>query len=250
MVIITLLLGSILIPLNAQVESRNYDETQRILDQAREALLGYAAASGRFPCPATLATNGKEALVGSATLGVCDPTVTGTAGTNVYVGFLPAVTLGLPRIDGSGLAVDAWGLSQNRIRYAVSFETVNGKFRPFTSAGGMRAATMSSIMGASLLNVCSAAPVPASPTACSPVSTVLTSDAIAVIWSLGPNVATTGGTSADEAENAQAFTSADRVFVSKIKTGGPGDATEFDDVVTWIAPPILFNRMIAAGQLP
>ena len=25
---------------------------------------------------------------------------------------------------------------------------------------------------------------------------------------------------------------------------------EFDDIVTWISPSMLFNRMIAAGQLP
>ena len=256
--VLALLIGSILVPISTQVESRKYNETQIVLEQAREALIGYAAATGRLPCPATQATNGREAFlsppVGNTSNGLCDSAVTGTAGTNVYVGFLPAVTLGFTPIDSSGLALDAWGLAQNRVRYAVSFQTVNGVFRPFTtlptSTAGMRAAGMANITGQSLLNVCSAAPVPASPTACSPASTTLASNAVAVIWSLGPNAATTGGTSTDEALNAQAFTSADRVFVSKVKSGGPGAANEFDDVVTWISPPILFNRMIAAGQLP
>ena len=50
MFIIALLLGSILVPLQTQIESRNFENTQRILDQAREALIGFAAANGRFPC--------------------------------------------------------------------------------------------------------------------------------------------------------------------------------------------------------
>src|SRR3970282_1715432 len=59
--IITLLLGSILVPLTTQVESRNYDTTQPILVKAREPLLGYAAAYGYFPCPPADSATGVEA---------------------------------------------------------------------------------------------------------------------------------------------------------------------------------------------
>lgn len=50
----------------------------------------------------------------------------------------------------------------------------------------------------------------------------------------------TGGTNADEVENSDADTD----FVSH-------DATSsFDDMVVWISPNILFNRMVEAGKLP
>ena len=67
--IISLLLGSLLVPLRSQVESRKLTDTQKILDDAREALMGYAAANGYFPCPADYAavSNGAEATHDSAT---------------------------------------------------------------------------------------------------------------------------------------------------------------------------------------
>ena len=255
--IIALLLTSILVPLATQVESRNIDTTQRILDQAREALVGYAAATGRFPCPASDTSNGQEHFFspgGSAANGLCHTSVTGAAGTNVYIGFLPAATLSFTPADASGFAVDAWGLTQNRIRYAVSYQTVNGVPRPFTTLPnpptntlGMRAAGMSNIVGSGLLNVCNTA-AGSSPTACASAAATLNTNAIAVIWSLGGNAATSGGVSADEAENSEAFTGGDRVFVMRTKSNVP--ASEFDDIVTWISPPVLFNRLVAAGQLP
>jgi prepilin-type N-terminal cleavage/methylation domain-containing protein len=255
--IITILLGSILVPLTTQVENRNYDTTQRILDQARDALIGYAAATGRFPCPASTTSNGAELFFspgGSAANGICHTSVTGAAGTNVYAGFLPAATLSFTPTDANGYALDAWGLSpQNRIRYAVSYQTVNGIVRPFTTLPnpptntlGMRAAGMSNILSAGLLNLCNTATGSTS-TSCA-AGTTLTSNAIVVVWSLGSNAATSGGVSADEAVNSEAFTSADRVFVSRTRSSGTSG--EFDDIVTWVGSPTLFNRLIASGQLP
>lgn len=249
MFIIALLLGSILVPLQTQIESRNFESTQRILEQAREALIGYAAASGRFPCPASATSNGAEhfSAGGSAANGICDGSVTSlVASTFVYAGLLPAATLGFTPTDANGYAMDAWGLNpQNRIRYAVSYQTV-GVARPFTTNNGMRTAGMLNILNASLLNVCNTA-AGSSNTICAAGAT-LTSNAIVIIWSLGPNAATSGGASADEAENDEAFTGADKVFVMRTKSGVA--ASEFDDVVTWISTPVLFNRLISAGQLP
>jgi len=259
MVVIAILLGSILVPLNTQVESRKYDETQRVLERAREALLGFAAAYGRFPCPASLNSLGAEdfASFGSAANGICDPLV---AGTNVYAGFLPATTLGITPVDDQGYALDAWGLSPyNRIRYAVSNQTVaNGALnvqRPFTTLPnpptntlGMRAAGMSNISSALLLHVCASGTGVVAGTNCGTAVT-LTTNAIAVIWSVGPNSATTGGLSTDEAENPNPVGgSVDRIFVSKTRSGGT--AGEFDDSVTWLGPATVFNRLIQAGQLP
>src|SRR5688500_10078736 len=103
--IIGLLLGSLMYTLSAQTEQRARGETQRTLEQAREAILGYAVANGRLPCPASAASMGVESPAGG---GDC---------TNYYDGFLPAVTLGFQPVDSQGFALDAWN---NRIRYAVA----------------------------------------------------------------------------------------------------------------------------------
>lgn len=242
--IIALLLGSLLVPLTTQVESRNYAETQRILEQAREALIGFAAANGRLPCPASATSNGAEHFFspgGSATNGICHTSVT-FAGAVIFSGFLPAATLGFSPVDSSGYAVDAWGLTQNRIRYAVSYQTIGGSMFPFTKSNGMRSATMSSIGGtATLLYVCNSG-TGVTGTTCG-AATALASSVPVVIWSVGPNAAT-GGTSTDEAENLDG----DRVFVYRTK--GEGTAGDFDDILTWLPSSTLFNRMIGAGQLP
>jgi prepilin-type N-terminal cleavage/methylation domain-containing protein len=67
----------------------------------------------------------------------------------------------------------------------------------------------------------------------------LTTTAAAVIVSRGANWAT--ATSPDELEN----TNGDNKFVShdSVQNG-------FDDLVIWLSPNILFNRMVAAGKLP
>lgn len=67
----------------------------------------------------------------------------------------------------------------------------------------------------------------------------LTNNAVAVIVSRGANWA--GTPSTDEAEN----TDGDTNFVSH-------DAVQdsFDDLVVWLSPNTVFNRMVTAGQLP
>jgi prepilin-type N-terminal cleavage/methylation domain-containing protein len=241
--IISLLFGSILIPLSTQVESRKYDETQRILDQAREALIGYAAANGYFPCPASATSNGLEAGANHTT-GAC-----GSPGTNMYHGFLPAAHLGFTPTDANGYAIDAWGLTQNRIRYAVYKDQAGSSF--LARVNGMRDTGMSTIVNMAMLYVCNSG-AGATASACGTGAGVvtLTSSAPVVIWSVGPNAATTGGTSVDELQNPNptAGYSGDRIFVSRTKSSGTSG--EFDDIVTWIGTPTLFNRLIAAGKLP
>jgi type II secretory pathway pseudopilin PulG len=255
--IITLLLGSILVPLTTQVESRNIDATQRILDQAREALLGFAAANGYFPCPASSTSNGQEAAGFDHSAGAASTCPAAVLGGNTYIGFLPAARLGFTPTDANGYAVDAWGLTQNRIRYAVSNVTVNGITQPFTRTNGMKNAGMANITGANLLYVCSSGTGVVAGTNCGPQPPVppnavlLTSNAPVVIWSVGPNAATGGGASVHEAQNPNPNGgSLDRIFVSRTKAAAGAAGGEFDDIVTWIGTPTLFSRLIASGQLP
>src|SRR4051794_19415462 len=206
--VITLLLGSLLIPLATQVEQRNVSETQKRLQEVKEALIGYAMANGRFPCPAEVtspvpapADKGEESFTptGNAANGDCK---------HMYDGYAPGRTLGLANLDSQGFAVDAWGLQQNRIRYAVADVTMNLGAVPhvFTAQNAMRLVGVQEIgkpssagaPGQDLLFVC--ATKGGSPTNCG-TAPVLTSDAVFVVYSLGKNAATTGGANADEAVN-------------------------------------------------
>jgi prepilin-type N-terminal cleavage/methylation domain-containing protein len=84
--VITLLLGSLLVPLATQVEQRNITQTQKQLDELREALLGFAIVNGRLPRPATSEADGKERAAACADAREC-------------TGYVPWVTLGLPKAD-------------------------------------------------------------------------------------------------------------------------------------------------------
>ncbi len=248
LVVVSLVLGSLLVPLAGQVEQRKIESTEQALEQARDALLAFAATRGRLPCPAGT-TGGREVFTTSAAVGDCAS----------FWGFLPAATLGLSPLDAEGYARDGWGgevrdasnFDQNRIRYAVRSANVGGQNFAFTKIGGIRAAGMAAISAFAdtneLLFVCNAGGGGGGGSSCGSAFK-LTGEAVAVIWAAGPNAAT-GGVSVDEAENPNPNGgSADRVFVSRPRGAGAGP--EFDDLMVWITPPILFQRMIAAGQLP
>ena len=228
LMIVGLLLGGMLVPLSAQMDQRNISDTQKALSEIKEALIGYAIANGRLPCPASSTSNGAESFDpgGSASNGDC---------SNFWNGFLPAATLGITPVDSQGYAVDAWN---NRIHYAVT----SANTYAFTTTDGMKTATLSTL--APNLLVCSTAST--SSTSCSVANSSLTSSpgVPVVIYSTGKN-GKSGGTGADEAENPNPNSvDNDRVFVSHNFT------TTFDDLVTWISPNILYNRMVAAGKLP
>jgi prepilin-type N-terminal cleavage/methylation domain-containing protein len=222
LLIVGLLLGGLLPTISSQVEQRRITETNAQLEQIREALIGYAIINGRLPCPASSA---------STTPGTEDPSTGGSCNhpydNNSYV---PAVTLGLSGTDSSGLIEDAWG---NPIRYAIS----QAHSQEFTTANGMHSAGISSLSNADL-KICDSA-------GC---TTTLTSNAIAVIYSTGKNGAS-GGTGTDEAENPNVnHTDTNKLYVSHPPSSASGN--EFDDIVTWISPNVLANRMVSAGTLP
>lgn len=234
LLILSLVIGGLLVPLASQVEQGRVSQTQRQLDEIREAVIGFALANGRLPCPASPVSNGVESPPGG---GACD---------NPWNGFVPAVTLGLSQVDAQGYAVDAWGLAQNRVRYAVT--TANAA--AFTTAGQMRATGMAGL--APDLRVCGAGAgiTGAGNAANCAAGDVLSQNAVVVIYSVGANAASRG-VSADEVQNPNPnSTNNDRAFVSRVR-GAPGAAAaEFDDLVTWLSPSILYSRLVTAGQLP
>jgi hypothetical protein len=209
--------------------------------------MGYATANGRLPCPATENSNGQESPNPPAANGAC---------TSFY-GFLPAATLGVTPVNAAGYAIDGWGTTdQNRIRYAVSDHA--GAFT-FTRAGGMKALGPGGLGGTNFIYVCASGVPSVNPLFhCGPGavgtggSTILTSTAPAVIWSLGANAATGGGAGVDELQNqfpgALMGGATDRIFVSHPMSSAAGN--EFDDIVTWLSVGNLVSRMVLGGQLP
>ena len=229
--VLALLMGSLALPLAAQVQARRTDDTRRLLADAHDALLGFAAAQGRLPCPAAAASGGLEAFApgGDAVNGQCA----------AFGGFLPAAALGLPGLDEAGLARDAWMSEGNRLRYAVDGRAINGIANALTRANGLQMATLQGIGAAPHhLFVCRA--VAAGASDCGPPANQLTRRAAFVILSTGPNGGLQPPAGSDEARNLAATA----VFVSR------DPAPDFDDLVTWGSIHAVVNRLVVAGRLP
>ena len=240
-----LMLGGLIPTLSSQMEQRKTSETRKQLDEIQQALVGFAIANGRLPCPASdsPASQGQESFCTAAT-GACVATTTFQSHgrcSNFYNGLVPAATLGISPVDAQGYLLDGWG---NRIRYAVAGNTINSVENALTRLNGMQSATMGNIANASLLNICiSSTGITGSD--CGAASNKLTDKVPALIYSTGKNGGY-GGSGADEAANLDG----NRVFVSHAPTPGTAANGEFDDLVIWLSPNILFNRMVAAGKLP
>jgi prepilin-type N-terminal cleavage/methylation domain-containing protein len=219
LVIVALLMGGAMMTLSAQMEQRSFEETQRRLQSAREALLAFLLANGRLPCPAAPNAMGDESPAG----GVC---------TNWYNGFLPARSIGFQPTDAEGYGLDAYS---NRIRYAVSKDvtTVPGpacdRANHFTNAGNLR------LNGVSCrpndLDICTTA-------ACT--ARVASQNTVAfAVFSTGKNGALPANPG-DEAENLDN----DARFV--LRTPGP----DYDDMVLIVPAGVVHSRLLAAGLLP
>ena len=199
LVIVSLLAGGLMMTVSAQMDQRYRNGTQQQLQEARDALVGFAAAHN--------ALDGKPFLPCPDTDGDGAENRTGYNCTS-QDGTLPSNELGVSPLD-------AWG---NRIRYHVH-------------ANYSRNDTGFTLGKATDLRVCDQA-------AC---TSVLASTLPAILVSHGANGL---GSSTDELANADG----DRSFVSHLPT--PAGANEFDDLVIWLSPNILYNRLIAAGRLP
>lgn len=270
LLIIGLLLGGLIQPLSVQLENIRINDTQQQLRNITDALYGFAASNGRLPCPASSGSGGNEARI--AATGQC---------SNPYNGFAPGRLLGLGPINDSGYIVDAWG---QPIRYAVAdLKMSNGSY-PLTATPmaatnqGIRFMSESTLTGlsalgsltpnsttkppsSSFLSICNSSTGLINRTSaytssgkiriCGGVTAnnVLCSDAVAVIYSTGPNRGT--GRGMDEAANPNTHNANnDAAFVWHARTGIAATGGEFDDQMEWIPRSVLITKLINAGQLP
>ncbi len=243
--ILTILLASITVPLASQVQIRRAEETRKLLEESKEAILGFVVANGRFPCPAAPNAKGVESFC-VADSGACAPTTSvqnhGNC-SNFYDGFLPSSALGLSSLDEQGYLRDGWSSEKNRVRYAVLDASIGPSAHALTAQDGMRQATLTNLgnSATSYLFICaSGSGVTAANCG---TSSQLTDKAPALVFSLGAN-AVTGGIGVDESRNVDG----DRVFVSH--TPIANGTNDFDDILTWIPITIVLNKMLAAGSLP
>lgn len=253
LVVVALLLGGLLVPLTTQIEQQKIRETQKAMDEIKEAIVGYAlshvAADGRpyLPCPdrrtgaATATDNNDGHEDRNAVGGACQ----------VVEGNVPWADLGVSRND-------AWG---NYFTYRVASEYSN------SNAGFSLAAVTTNILVCE--NDVGAACISAVATA-NQVPALIVSHGQNGFYAINsnytqadipagyPSVPDATRSSAFEQENGNVHGDCTAIpgdgtcykYVSKT-SGTIGAATgEFDDLVTWLSPNILFSRMVAAGRLP
>lgn len=211
--IVALLLGGLLPMISSQIEQQRRAETRKQMEEIRAALIGYATTQTppRLPCPA------KPTLATGVTgAGVSDCTL------NPRTGVLPWVTLGTSETD-------AWG---RRFTYSVANSGTGDFATSFTlsSTGNLNVLSIST--GNCLTNTgCVGSNIPA----------VIVSHGVngaGAYTPLGNQL--TVSTNPDEAFNSNGLGN----FVSHDFT------PTYDDLVVWLSPNALFNRMVAAGKLP
>ncbi|MGA9393922.1 MAG: type II secretion system protein [Azonexus sp.] len=213
LVIVALLTSGMLLGISAQRNATETIDAQRQQENIRDALLGFAMANGRLPCPALPNLANTDANAGRENC--AQPH-----------GVLPWATLGLPETD-------PWG---NRFTYFAS-----SKFTAALSAGTQASFTLATGVAPDTAGLANIKELGSS-------GNYIASDLPAVIVSHGSRTAGAwqpGGNQLpgainDELENANA----DLTFVSRT----PSDS--FDDILMWIPSSVLKAKMVAAGRLP
>jgi type II secretory pathway pseudopilin PulG len=255
--IIALLLGGAVMTLNAQIEQRNQDETQRRLNAAAEAVLAYAIVNRRLPCPARFvdaATHsaGQESFCTNATAFPCaaapanHTTVVQAHGncSVYYSGYLPAASIGASTVDNLGFALDPWG---NRLRYVVARLNTNCTTAPpantriLTSQANLKTYGIGCLPND--LDVCTT-------NGCA-TRVVSQNTAAFIVYSTGKNGALGADAAARPNENENLNN--DTLFVQR----PPDPATlpaaaggEFDDVMLVVPVGQVYSRLVSAGVLP
>lgn len=210
--VIGLLLGMLVVPLSTQVDQQRINETQKQANLITEAILGFAVAQGRLPCPATATTANTVAGAGIEN----KP----GAACGITEGVAPWATLGLPETD-------AWG---RRFTYRVTPALADDP------AGGLQSSFLLTDNGNITVKATSG-------------GIDLATNVAAIVISHGKNglgaYRTDGtpiaGAVGDELENSNA---ANATFVSKLHDPA------FDDLLAWVSSNVLKSRMVAANRLP
>ena len=245
LLVVSTLLGFTVAMFPVQQELKQYRKVNDEMQEIMDALTGFAQVNGRLPC-ADGDNDGLEDWPG------------GVADCTSWYGNVPARTIAFDgKYSQGGTLIDPWGTPY---RYQVSAfnsgfpapDDLVGDFTVFSAGlAGMRAAGIPNLIPD--LQVCNIQPAahsaatPNDDTACDANTDVVT-NVVAVVVSLGKDKdAVVANTSDIQSENLDNSLT-DTVFVSSTRSSASGN--EYDDVVKWLSPNVLFSKMIAADQLP
>lgn len=247
MFIVSLILGGLLTPLSTRLEAQNRKQTNTMLAEIKESLIGYAIINGHLPCPdCSDTTSGSCGDSGITSYGLnggindgiedgvdfSDAGTTPRSGNNfkscaVQEGNLPWATLGVPEDD-------AW---ENRFHYRVTDRTTGSNPDSFaddeedcsTSTSGISFCLDST--GDININDEDGNPV--------------AQNVPAIVISFGANADDVGNPSSNSEKKNQ---DDDTTFVQEdYRAEG---TNEFDDLLIWVSPDTLMYKMISAERLP
>lgn len=254
LVLVGLLLGSFIGSITQRIETSQRENAKKQIEDIKVALLGFASAQGRLPCPTTAIGNGNEQPIGGSTIAIpC----------TLQHGFIPGKTLGISgTYNRDRLLVDVWG---NPIRYSVTTNNNNAFTTPYTvpAAGGIKDVGMANLFPD--LVICGSDS--GGPNTCTAGVTTINTGTPFVVISLGKDgsdFVTNLAPNSDQGENAGEATVAanaggenvaytvgsGNAFVSKSYSSVDSAAGLFDDLIVWESPYIIYSRMMEAGQLP
>lgn len=266
LLIVAILLGYTVALFPRQQDLKKYRAVDVEMDRVIEAIIGFAQVNGRLPCPAVPNSGGDEDGGGAVDC-------------NNYGGFVPVNTLGLTgKLNQDTLLLDPWG---NPYRYYVTNNDFNGSGgSDFVRNGEMRAVGLVDsnadnyidLDGRYLICDDNGTTIDDECTGANEVfgnasGTGLYAGAPFVLLSQGKNW-NEGAAVNDELENIGGDLSNTDLGIPNgpsgneylLKDVGAGETTfirrptgfadDFDDVVKWVSPHILFSKMIEADQLP
>ncbi|MCL5061526.1 MAG: type II secretion system GspH family protein [Candidatus Thermoplasmatota archaeon] len=287
LVIVTILIGGLAVPLSAQIQARRIAETNKTLEEAREAIIGYTMSHTTTTCTCAYTSGALDSPPATTCpTNLCPPLVTGTATLTISPRhYLPCPDLNGadPEPDQDNDGVD--GLRDINNGVEDRYKTGSNVGRCAASAGHLPWVTLGTAaqdawgnrLHYSLTDIPAATMYGNSSTGFSNSSTgnnhvcitgaggcgtgTVASNVPAVLVSYGPNsrgarninIAEGSPTPAPPLETSPdelENTDADTGFVSRAPTKADSASGEFDDLVVWISDGLLKSRVCPSGGCP
>ncbi len=261
--IVSLLLGGFLSPLSARLEQQNRQRTTDMLNEIKESLLGYALINGRLPCPDC--PDGNVGACGALAAAQRNDGQEDTYDPGFGVIQCRFNTGNLPWVDLQTSEHDAWA---RHFTYSVSLtfsDDTDG-----TGCGTPAVGVSFEICSTGDIDVYDSyvAGTGASPGNYPGTASLVADNVPAIVISHGSDAYETSqtnqqienydrkpvnpvnGTDVLTSYTAASFTPNAFIYTDFGRDTSLNPPTQFDDLVIWVSPAILMNRMLVSGSLP